>query len=96
MTAMPDDERRTERAMAALAELDAVRTDLDGRGAALAAVALQSDLAAREVDLRNRLIRLARREGASLRALASATGLSHQTVANLCATPPATDRARSA
>ncbi len=40
---------------------------------------------AQEISDRDRVIRIARREGATLRALAEATGLSRQTIANICA-----------
>lgn len=70
---------------AALAELSAVRPSNDSVGAAVAAAALLADRAAREVSDRDRVIRIARREGATLRTLAEATGLSRQTISNICA-----------
>jgi uncharacterized protein YerC len=69
---------------AALAELSAVRRSNDAVGAAVAA-ALLADRAAQETSDRNRVIRIAKREGATLRALADATGVSRQTIANICA-----------
>jgi hypothetical protein len=70
---------------AALAELSAVRLSSDAVGAAVAAAALLADRAAQETSDRDRVIRIAKREGATLRALADATGLSRQTIANICA-----------
>lgn len=69
---------------AALRELAAARPTQDAVGAAIAAVALLSRRAAEEQSDRDRVIRIARREGATLRALAEATGLSRQTIANIC------------
>ena len=70
---------------AALAELTAVRPSDDAVGAAVAAAALLAERAAREISDRDRVIRIAKREGATLRSLAEATGLSRQTIANICA-----------
>lgn len=70
---------------AALAELSAARPSNDAVGAAVAAAALLADRAAQETSDRDRVIRIAKREGATLRALADATGLSRQTIANICA-----------
>ena len=70
---------------AALAELTAVRPSDDAVGAAVAAAALLAERAAQEISDRDRVIRIAKREGAPLRALAEATGLSRQTIANICA-----------
>lgn len=69
----------------ALSELSAVRPSDDSIGAAVAAAALLAQRAASEVSDRDRVIRIARHEGASLRVLAEATGLSRQTIANICA-----------
>jgi hypothetical protein len=69
---------------AALSELSAVRPSDDAVGAAVAAAALLAERAAQEVSDRDRVIRIARREGATLRTLAEATGLSRQTIANIC------------
>lgn len=82
---------------AALAELTAVRPSNDAVGAAVAAAALLADRAAQEISDRDRVIRIAKREGATLRALAEATGLSRQTIANICAagSPPVRRRARA-
>lgn len=70
---------------AAVAELSAARPSDDAVGAAIAAAALLADRAAQEISDRDRVIRIAKREGATLRALAEATGLSRQTIANICA-----------
>jgi hypothetical protein len=81
---------------AALAELTATRSSDDAAGAAVAAAALLAERAAQEVSDRDRVIRIAKREGATLRALAEATGLSRQTIANICSqTPPTRKRARA-
>jgi hypothetical protein len=69
----------------ALAQLTAARPSDDRIGAAIAAAAMLADRAAREISDRDRVIRIAKREGATLRALAEATGLSRQTIANICA-----------
>ena len=81
---------------AALAELTAARRSDDAVGAAVAAAALIAERAAQEISDRDRVIRIAKAEGATLRALAEATGLSRQTIANICAagTSPARKRAR--
>jgi hypothetical protein len=70
---------------AALSELSAVRPSDDAVGAAVAAAALLTERAAQEVSDRDRVIRIAKQEGATLRVLAEATGLSRQTIANICA-----------
>ncbi|MEX2658365.1 MAG: hypothetical protein WD232_01615 [Acidimicrobiales bacterium] len=69
----------------ALTELSAARPSGDAVGAAVAAAALLAERAAQEATDRDRVIRIAKREGATLRALAEATGLSRQTIANICA-----------
>ena len=81
---------------AAVADLSAARPSNDAVGAAIAAAALLANRAAQEISDRDRVIRIAKREGATLRALADATGLSRQTIANICAaTPPTRKRARA-
>lgn len=79
---------------AALAELTAVRPSADAVGAAVAAAALLAERAAEEISDRDRVIRIAKREGATLRALADTTGLSRQTIANICAAGSTTARKR--
>jgi lambda repressor-like predicted transcriptional regulator len=44
-----------------------------------------TERAVQEVSDRDRVIRIAKQEGATLRVLAEATGLSRQTIANICA-----------
>ena len=80
---------------AARAELTSARRSDDAVGAAVAAAALLAERAAQEISDRDRVIRIAKREGATLRALAEATGISRQTIANICAAsnPPARKRA---
>ena len=68
----------------ALTELGRVRPSGDPIGAAIAAAALLSRRATDELSDRDRVIRIARREGATLRALADATGLSRGTIATIC------------
>ena len=82
---------------AALAELTAARPSDDAIGAAVAAAGLLAERATQEISDRDRVIRIAKREGATLRALAEATGLSRQTIANICAagSAPARKRARA-
>ncbi|CAN5137750.1 hypothetical protein BH18ACT4_BH18ACT4_05830 [soil metagenome] len=75
---------------AAVAELGAVRPSDDAVGAAIAAAALLAERAAHEISDRDRVIRIAKQEGATLRALAEATRLSRQTIANICAASPPT------
>lgn len=69
---------------AVLDELSATRRADGPVGAAVAAAALISRSAADELEARDRVIRIARGEGATLRELADATGLSHQTISNIC------------
>ena len=82
---------------AALAELSGARPSDDAVGAAVAAAGLLAHRAAQAISDRDRVIRIAKREGATLRALAEATGLSRQTIANICAAggSPAKRRARA-
>ena len=80
---------------AALAELILARPSDDAVGAAVAAVALMAERAAQEISDRDRVIRIAKREGATLRALAEATGLSRQTIANICAAGPSPAKKRA-
>jgi hypothetical protein len=49
-------------------------------GAALVVVGLSAERAAREVEIRDNMIRVAHRAGASLRQLAEASGLGRKTV----------------
>jgi len=81
---------------AALSELSAARPSDDAAGAAVAAAALLAHRAAQEISDRDRVIRIAKREGATFRALADATGLSRQTIANICAVGVAPAKTRRA
>lgn len=80
---------------AALSELSAARPTDDPVGAAVAAAALLAERAAQEISDRDRVIRIAKREGATLRALADTTGLSRQTIANICAAGASPPRRRA-
>lgn len=66
---------------AANAAIEKYRAGEEGEvGAALAVVGLSSERAARETALRDDLIRVAHRAGASLRQLAEVSGLNRKTV----------------
>lgn len=80
---------------AALAELASARPSDDAVGAAIAAAGLLAERAAGEISDRDRVIRIAKREGATLRALADSTGLSRQTIANICAAGVPRERKRA-
>jgi hypothetical protein len=67
-------------------QLGATRATGDRVGAAVAAAALAARHAADEAHQRDRTIRIARAEGAWLRMLGEATGLSPQTISNICNT----------
>jgi hypothetical protein len=54
--------------------------DVGEVGAALVVVGLSAERAAREVEVRDNMIRVAHRAGASLRQLAEASGLGRKTV----------------
>jgi hypothetical protein len=88
-------EARDRLADAALSELSAARPSDDAVGAAVAAAGLLAHRAAQEISDRDRVIRIAKREGASLRALAEATGLSRQTIANICSADPSPAKRRA-
>jgi hypothetical protein len=61
--------------------IDKYRSGEDGEiGAALAVVGLSADRAAREAAIRDDMIRVAHRAGASLRQLADVSGLNRKTV----------------
>jgi hypothetical protein len=57
-------------------------------GAALAVVGLSAERAAREQQMRDDMIRVAHRAGASLRQLADVSGLDRKTVTAIVAAPP--------
>ena len=66
---------------AVAAVIDKYRSGVAGEiGAALAVVGLSSERAAREVEIRDGMIRVAHRTGASLRQLADVSGLNRKTV----------------
>jgi hypothetical protein len=70
-----------EQVSAAIAAMDKYRGgDLGEVGAALAVVGLSAERAAKEVELRDDMIRIAHRSGASLRQLAEVSGLDRKTV----------------
>ncbi|MEO5566881.1 MAG: hypothetical protein ABIR92_00220 [Gemmatimonadaceae bacterium] len=66
---------------AAVAAIDKHRGGDDGEvGAALAVVGLSAERAAKEAQIRDDMIRVAHRSGASLRQLAEVSGLDRKTV----------------
>jgi len=66
---------------AAIAAMDKHRSGEDGEvGAALVVVGLSADRVAKEARLRDDMIRVAHRAGASLRQLADVSGLGRKTV----------------
>ena len=61
--------------------IEKLRSGVEGEvGAALAVVGLSADRAAREVSIRNDMIRVAHDVGASIRQIAEASGLGRKTV----------------
>ena len=69
---------------AAKSAIDKYRSGEDGEvGAALAVVGLSAERAAREAVIRDDMIRVARRAGASLRQLAEVSGLNRKTVTTI-------------
>lgn len=72
---------------AAVAALDKYRGSETGEvGAALAVVGLSAERAAKEVRIRDDMIRVAHRAGASLRQLAEVSGLDRKTVTAIVGT----------
>jgi len=68
----------------AIAAMDKYRGGDNGEiGAALAVVGLSAERVAKEVQIRDDLIRVARRAGASLRQLAEVSGLDRKTVTSI-------------
>ena len=66
---------------AATAAIDKYRSGDDSEiGAALAVVGLSADRAAKEASIRDEMIRVAHRAGASLRQIADVSGLNRKTV----------------
>jgi hypothetical protein len=71
---------------AAAAAMEKYRGGEDGEvGAALAVVGLSASRAAREAELRDDMIRVAHRAGASVRKLAEVSGLNRKTVTAIIA-----------
>ena len=67
--------------LAATAAMDKHRGDEEGEiGTALVVVGLSADRAAKEIQIRDDMIRVAHRAGASLRQLAEVSGLGRKTV----------------
>lgn len=66
---------------AATSTIDKYRVGAEGEvGAALAVVGLSAERAAKEIAIRDEMIRVAHRAGASLRQLADTSGLNRKTV----------------
>lgn len=69
---------------AATSAIDKYRSAQDGEiGAALAVVGLSAERAAREISLRDDMIRVAHQTGASLRQIADVSGLNRKTVTTI-------------
>jgi len=80
---------------AAIAAMEKYRGAETGEiGAALAVVGLSAERAAKEAQLRDEMIRVAHRAGASLRRLAEVSGLDRKTVTAIVALQHATRRKR--
>ena len=78
-------------ASSALAAMEKHRGGVPGEvGAALAVVGLSAERAAKEAALRDDMIRVAHRSGASLRQLAAASGLDRKTVTAIVGSPSRT------
>ena len=75
---------------AATAAIENYRGDVDGEvGTALAVVGLSAERAAKEAAVRDDMIRVAHRVGASLRQLAEVSGLGRKTVTAIVEADPA-------
>jgi hypothetical protein len=75
--------------VAATAALEKYRGGDHGEiGAALGVVGLSADRAAKEIRIRDDMIRVAHRAGASIRQLAEVSGLGRKTVTAIVATEP--------
>lgn len=80
-----------EEVSAATAAIQKYRGDDAGEiGAALAVVGLSAERAAKEVRIRDDMIRVAHRAGVSLRQLAEVSGLGRKTVSAIVERDPAT------
>lgn len=72
---------------AALVSMEKYRGDDDGEvGAALVVVGLSAERAAKETEIRDDMIRVAHRAGASLRQIADVSGLGRKTVTAIVGT----------
>ncbi len=72
--------------LAAVGRVEKYRAGQDGEiGAALAVVGLSSERADREAAIRDDMIRVAHRVGASLRQIAEVSGLNRKTVSSIVA-----------
>ena len=70
--------------LAAVGRMEKYRAGRDGEiGAALAVVGLSSERADKETAIREDMIRVAHRVGASLRQIAEVSGLNRKTVSNI-------------
>lgn len=79
-----------EEVSAAYAAMQKYRSDDEGEiGAALVVVGLSAERAAKEVQIRDDMIRVAHRAGASLRQLAEVSGLGRKTVTAIVERDPA-------
>ena len=68
----------------ASAAIEKYRAGVDGEvGAALAVVGLSAERAAKEAALRDEMIRVAHRAGASLRQIAEVSGLNRKTISTI-------------
>lgn len=77
--------------LSATAVIDKYRAGLDGEtGAALAVVGLSAARAAKESRIRDDMIRVAHKTGASIRQLAEASGLGRKTVSAIISSEAAT------
>jgi len=78
-----------DRVSAAIAAMDKYRGGDNGEvGAALVVVGLSAERAAKEAQIRDDMIRVAHRAGASLRQLAEVSGLDRKTVTTIVGAPP--------
>jgi hypothetical protein len=76
--------------VAATAAMDKYRGGSEGElGAALVVVGLSAERAAKEAQIRDDMIRVAHRSGASLRQLAETSGLGRKTVTAIVSADPA-------
>ena len=74
---------------AAITAMDKYRSGLDYEiGAALAVVGLCAERARKEIDIRDDMIRVAHRAGASLRQIAEGSGLGRKTVTAIVEADP--------